>query len=167
MANFVLIENNEIIEYHDLLPKSWKHISGLNLAESDEEFLNSLGWYTVNKVYPYIEHGLQYIDGYQYIFENNIVTETPIVKNAIIVPPEPEKTAEELFQIALEELRIERDKLLADCDWTQLADVQFIHDDEWKANWANYRQQLRDLPNQCISGLINIYDFVWPTSPNF
>ena len=50
MANFVLIENNIIIEKHDLLPKNWKHISGLHLAENDEEFLNSLGWYTVNKI---------------------------------------------------------------------------------------------------------------------
>lgn len=166
MANFVLIQNNEIVEYHDLLPKSWKHISGLNLAASDEEFLNSLGWYTVTKVYPHIEHGRQYIDGYEYTFENNIVTEIPIIKDAIIYPPEPEKTPEELFAIALEEVRIKRDQLLADCDWTQLADVQLIHDEQWKTNWANYRQQLRDLPNLCILGEINIYDLVWPTIPN-
>lgn len=165
MANFVLIENNEIIEYHDLLPSAWKHISGLNLAVGDEQFLNSLGWYTVNKTYPHIEHGLQYIDGYEYKFENNIVTEIPIIKNAIIYDPPPEKTAEELFAIALEELRVTRDKLLSDCDWTQLADVQAIHNEQWKTDWANYRQQLRDLPNQCIFGSINIYDFVWPTIP--
>lgn len=167
MANFVLIENNEIIEYHDLLPKSWKNVSGLNLAKDDEEFLNSLGWYTVNKIYPHIEAGVQYIDGYQYEFTNNVVTEIPIIKDAVIYPPEPEKTPEELFQVALEEVRIERDKRLSESDWTQLADVQFIHDDEWKSNWATYRQQLRDLPNLCILGEINIYDFVWPTPPIF
>lgn len=166
MANFVLIENNQIIEYHDLLPKSWKHISGLDLAQNDEVFLNSLGWYTVNKVYPHIEHGVQYIDGYEYIFENNIVTEKPIIKDAIIYPPSPEPSVEELFTMALNEVRIKRDQLLANCDWTQLADVQAIHDEQWKTNWATYRQQLRDLPNLCILGEINIYDFVWPTIPN-
>lgn len=165
MANFVLIENNVIVEYHDLLPKSWRHISGLNLAQDDEEFLNGLGWYTVNKLYPHIEHGLQYIDGYEYIFENNIVTEKPIIKDAIIYPAAPEPSSEELFAIALEELRVERDKRLTDCDWTQLTDVQLIHDEQWKTNWANYRQQLRDLPNQCINGLLNIYDLSWPVEP--
>lgn len=165
MANFVLIENNVIVEYHDLLPKSWKHISGLSLAQDDEEFLNSLGWYTVNKTYPNIQEGLQYIDGYEYTFENNIVTEIPIIKDAIVYIPPPAPTEEELFAIALEDLRIERDKRLTDCDWTQLADVQLLYDDDWKTSWANYRQQLRDLPNQCINGLLNIYDLSWPVEP--
>ena len=167
MANFVLIENNQIVEYHDLLPKAWRHISGLNLAIDDEEFLNSLGWYTVNKVYPNIDYDRQYIDGYEYIFDNNIVTETPIIKEAVIYPSEPEKTPEEIFELQLQEVRIKRDELLSACDWTQLADVQQLYSDEWKTSWTNYRQQLRDLPNQCISGLININDFIWPTIPYF
>jgi hypothetical protein len=165
MANFVLIENNEIIEYHDLLPKSWKNISGLHLVKDDEEFLNSQGWYTVNKIAPVINYENQYIDGYEYKFENNVVTETPIIKEIVFYSPE-EKTSEELFQIKLEEVRTIRDALLAACDWTQLADVQQLHDDEWKLSWADYRQQLRDLPNQCVLGMINIYDFIWPTIPN-
>lgn len=165
MANFVLIENNEIIEYHDLLPSAWKHISGLNLAVGDEQFLNSLGWYTVNKTYPHIDYGLQYIDGYEYTFENNIVTENPIIKNAVIYDPPPEKTPEELFTVALNDLRVERDRRLAESDWTQLADVQALRSQQWKDNYGTYRQQLRDLPNQCISGLINIYNFEWPTLP--
>lgn len=41
-------------------------------------------------------------------------------------------------------LRRKRDKMLADCDWTQLSDCQLSVDD--KADWASYRQYLRDLP---------------------
>jgi hypothetical protein len=104
MANFVLIENNEIVEYHDLLPKTWRNISGLNLAQDDEGFLNSLGWYKVTKVELFPIEGQQYIDGYTYTFENNLVYETPIIKNSEIPAPEPEKTPEELFNIALSEL---------------------------------------------------------------
>lgn len=165
MANFVLIENNEIKEKHDLLPKTWKNVSGLHLAKDDEEFLNSLGWYTVNKIQlPYIE-GQQYIDGYEYKFENNLVYEIPVIKNAEIYPPEPEKTPEDLFNIAISELRVKRDQLLTECDWTQLVDVQSKYSTQWKTNWSMYRQELRDLPNRCISGEINIYSFEWPVKP--
>lgn len=165
MANFVLIENDEIIEYHDLLPKNWRNVSGLNLAQDDEEFLNSLGWYKVNKVYLFPVEGKQYIDGYSYTFTDNVVYETPIIKDADIVPPEPEKTPEELFNIALSELRIKRDELLNQSDWTQLVDIQSRYSEIWKINWSTYRQELRDLPNRCISGELNIYTFEWPVKP--
>lgn len=165
MANYALVENNEITERHDLLPVNWRHISGLRLAKDDEEFLNSLGWYTVTKVPLFAEEGKQYIDGYEYKFEDNTVYETPIIKNADIQPEPTPKTPEELFDIALNELREKRDLLLTQSDWTQLADVQSLYSIQWKTNWANYRQELRDLPNRCISGEINIYDFVWPIKP--
>jgi hypothetical protein len=41
----------------------------------------------------------------------------------------------------------ERNKRLASCDWTQLADVAALHDDVWVNNWKVYRQALRDLPD--------------------
>jgi hypothetical protein len=40
-----------------------------------------------------------------------------------------------------ERLRIQRDKLLTESDWTQVADAPVN-----KQAWAGYRQQLRDLP---------------------
>jgi hypothetical protein len=40
-------------------------------------------------------------------------------------------------------LRLHRDKLLAQSDWTQLTDAPVD-----KAAWATYRQALRDLPAQ-------------------
>ena len=162
MANFAFVENNEIIERHDLLPQAWRNVSGLHILKDNEETLNSLGWYTVTKVFTNYNTNLQYIDGYTYTFENNKVYETPILKD--ITPP-IEKTQEELFNIALKELRITRDRLLVESDWTQLADVQSIHDNNWKTAWANYRQQLRDLPNLCIMGQINIYEVIWPIKP--
>lgn len=165
MANYVLIENDQIVEKHDLLPQSWKNISGLALAKDDEAFLNSLGWYTVTKNYKYYDEGKQYIDYYEYKFENGIVTETPIIKDAEIYPDPPIKTPEELFEIELVKVRNTRDLLLSESDWTQLADVQSLYSMQWKTNWSNYRQELRDLPNRCISGEINIYEFVWPNKP--
>lgn len=162
MANYALVENNEIIERHDLLPQAWKNVSGLHTLKDSEETLNSLGWYTVNKVLVGYDTTQQYIDGYSYSFVDNKVYETPILKN---ITPSIEKTPEEVFNVALEELRIKRDILLSESDWTQMQDVQSIHDNNWKTAWANYRQELRDLPNLCIMGTINIYEVIWPTKP--
>ena len=52
--------------------------------------------------------------------------------------------------------RLQRNTLLADSDWTQLADAPV--DD---LAWAVYRQELRDLPNQAGFPLT----IVWPVQP--
>lgn len=56
------------------------------------------------------------------------------------------------------EIRIERDKKLAECDWTMVSDVPVeVNQREWEM----YRQRLRDLP----SLYENPKDIVWPISP--
>jgi len=47
---------------------------------------------------------------------------------------------------ALERLRAERDRLLRDSDWTQLPDAPLTPEE--RAEWAAYRQALRDLPQE-------------------
>lgn len=56
-------------------------------------------------------------------------------------------------------VRNERDALLTTCDWTQMPDSPL--DELAKAAWANYRQELRNVPE--LSGFPN--DFTWPTAP--
>jgi hypothetical protein len=53
-------------------------------------------------------------------------------------------------------VRYKRDKLLYECDWTQLPDAPVD-----KAVWAVYRQELRNVPQQ--EGFP--YSVVWPTPP--
>lgn len=55
-------------------------------------------------------------------------------------------------------VRAERNQRLAACDWTQLADAPLT--DAEKADWATYRQALRDLP----STQTDPFDIVWPTA---
>jgi hypothetical protein len=55
-------------------------------------------------------------------------------------PPPPPPTTEQLAAQA----RAERDRLLAASDWTQLPDVP----EATRAAWAEYRQALRDVPQQ-------------------
>jgi hypothetical protein len=57
---------------------------------------------------------------------------------------------------AAKSVRADRDKRLAECDWTQLSDSQVD-----KAVWATYRQALRDVPAQ--AGFP--YDITWPEKP--
>lgn len=58
---------------------------------------------------------------------------------------------------AAEEVRAKRDSLLAESDWTQVADAPVD-----KAAWATYRQSLRDIPQQ--AGFPT--NVVWPVEPN-
>jgi len=57
-------------------------------------------------------------------------------------------------------VRSERDRLIAETDWTQLADSQLS--DSVKASWVTYRQSLRDLPT--ASGFP--HTMTWPTKPS-
>ena len=53
-------------------------------------------------------------------------------------------------------IRNERDGLLRESDWTQVTDSPLS--DSKKAEWATYRQALRDLPSTD--------PIVWPTEPS-
>lgn len=54
------------------------------------------------------------------------------------------------------DVRVDRNRRLASCDWTQLGDAPVD-----AAEWALYRQNLRDITNQ--SGFP--WEIVWPTEP--
>lgn len=58
----------------------------------------------------------------------------------------------------LDEIRIIRNKLLLDSDWTQLLDAP-LNDSQIK-KWSEYRKALRDFPTQ-----VNTDDIIWPTKP--
>jgi hypothetical protein len=74
----------------------------------------------------------------------------PIIENPIVYTD----------QEKLAYIRLQRDKRLLDCDWTQLSDTPASVN---KEAWANYRQLLRDLPNQSN---INLDLPSWPMPPS-
>ena len=74
--------------------------------------------------------------------------------NTWILTNQPEKTQEE----KLSEIRIERNKLLFECDWTQLVDC--VLSVEKKAEYITYRQALRDLPFT-----VNLNNIIYPIKP--
>lgn len=71
----------------------------------------------------------------------------------------PTLTDPELFEEEKwEMIRIERDAQLNESDYTQMPDYELSNKDEW----ANYRQQLRDIPKI----FSNPESVVWPKIPN-
>lgn len=80
-----------------------------------------------------------------------------------------QKVAEMNAGLAIEILRIERDKKLAESDWRMTVDYEGSDQEEWKT----YRSELRNLPNRVQSGeLTASYDenmqlvfSSWPTPP--
>ena len=69
----------------------------------------------------------------------------------------------------MRQLREERNKLIAETDWTQLKDIDL--DIIRERNWKNYRQELRDLPaksNPKLNsfGVLDMKSVVWPDKPS-
>lgn len=71
----------------------------------------------------------------------------------LALPPPPSEEA------LMQNLREQRDRLLAQSDWTQMPDAPLSESDQ--AAWRVYRQQLRDLP-EAITDSAN---FIWPGPP--
>ena len=64
-------------------------------------------------------------------------------------------------------LRVERNRLLTACDWTQSRDLILSND----ADWKTYRQALRDLPASASpkldsNGDLDMTSVTWPTEPS-
>lgn len=62
----------------------------------------------------------------------------------LILPGDPETVPDEWL---VERMRLHRDRLLAESDWTQLPDAPVD-----RAAWATYRQALRDFPSTWTPG---------------
>lgn len=59
-------------------------------------------------------------------------------------------------------VRVQRDHLLSQSDWTQLADVQALMPSEQSAAWVTYRQELRDVTTKYTDPR----EVIWPVVPN-
>jgi hypothetical protein len=94
-------------------------------------------------------------------YTKNITEGTPTLIDGIYYKSWVQTDASEAeinyrIQSKWEDIRIQRNELLTECDWTQLGDVsQTIKD-----LWTVYRQQLRDVTNQQ-----NPFNIEWPVKP--
>lgn len=146
--NYCFVENNTIVEGPRSLPRSWRNISGLD--QMSDIGLQSIGWLPVR-----IDEGA--VDE-KYVGSTFAINPTEVVE----VKLWSKYTESELSQIRnqkAEGVRVERNNLLSQSDWTQLNDTPL--DNAAKVAWTNYRQALRDIPSQS-SFPENV---VWPVKP--
>ena len=115
-------------------------------------------------------------DYIEYLKENDLWTqEDQIKRQEALQNVENEKLEENRKREELErnrdyltELREIRDELLRSCDWTQLPDVQSTFTSSKKEEWIEYRQKLRDLPENIEDPKPLVLDPNhpdWPISP--
>lgn len=95
-------------------------------------------------------------------YTKNIVEGTPTLVDGTYtqVWNQTDATQEEIdvkIQNQWEQIRVARNEILTQCDWTILSDSPVSSSIE---DWKTYRQQLRDITNQS-----NPFEVVWPTKP--
>ena len=90
-----------------------------------------------------------------------------------IIQPTQEELDAKLTELKaaepMRQLREERNKLIAETDWTQLKDIDL--DIIRERNWKNYRQALRDLPSKSTPKLnsfggLDMSSVNWPDKPS-
>ena len=105
----------------------------------------------------------------QFTTVDGVITEW---KGPGVVPSDEELNAK-LIELKANEpfklLREERNRRLAETDWTQLKDVD--SDIIRERNWKNYRQALRDLPSKSTPKLnsfggLDMSSVNWPDKPS-
>lgn len=95
-------------------------------------------------------------------YTKNIVEGTPTLVDGTYtqVWNQTDATQEEIdikIENQWEQIRVARNEILTQCDWTILSDSPVSSSIE---EWKTYRQQLRDITNQS-----NPFEVVWPTQP--
>ena len=79
---------------------------------------------------------------------------------------EEKKWSDGAFDRALDDLRVIRNKLLAECDWTQMADISDSRmDNLTKGKWQVYREELRNITDE-LDTIDKINNVTWPTKPS-
>lgn len=139
----LIFKNGLVADYRSLFPNTSFPESGPNSA-----FLQENDAYPVTSWLPHNSS------------TEKLVSSVPYIQNGVAytVTVEP-KTQAELdsdSQAKASSVRGQRNRLLEECDWTQLADAQVD-----KQAWAAYRQLLRNVPSQ--PGFPD--NVTWPSKP--
>lgn len=134
------------MDYREAFPNTSFPNTGPN-----DSFLSENGWAKVN-VFKEHDHSTQKLVSVTPYYEE------PFVHTVAVENKTQEELDEEKNSMA-ENVRLHRNKLLAECDWTQLADAPL--NSLQKLDWAEYRKKLRDLTEQdgfpC--------EVIWPVHP--
>jgi len=148
--NYVLVESGTIVNYPAPLPLNWRNIS--NLPAMDVDQLRSYGWYPCvfvkyqgsmdGKVFA---HSIFELNGNEYVEYQQVRDKTP-------------EEIEQEIETQWQSVKMLRNFLLQECDWTQLPDADLSG--ELKDEWIVYRRDLRS-----ITESPDPFNIVWPIKP--
>ena len=144
---YCYVENNQIKQVVDVLPTNWKNVSNFYILPNSE--LKKHGRLPVEEV---IYDGTV-SEGF-HIQENKILHVT-------MQPSLPQIDLEQQIQDQWAGIRYQRDELLLKSDKFVLFDVYEKFSNKKQQQIKDYRQQLRDIP-QNFEGPDNI---IWPKEP--
>lgn len=147
--DYIQVENGEVKGYPQTLPKNWENVSNFYLL--DDDHLREYGWYPVRFV-PAEKTNNDIVIGQSFVVEGNEVVQYEQIR------PKTQEEIDKENEGRLVAIRVKRNALLQESDWTQLPDTQLS--DVKKLEWTIYRQQLRDVTNQP-----DPKNIVWPNKP--
>lgn len=162
MANYAHVENGQITGVYDLLPINWQNVSNLQALSEDKDALQSLGWVEITKIETsYNEYTQRLGNPIHNIVDGQVVETMEVINLPPYEPIQPiiitelDIAADNIrrHNEAMQYLRDKRDRLLSASDFTQLPDVINLNGTELNKLIQDYRQELRDLPNQYINDL--------------
>jgi len=144
---YCYIENNQIKQTLDVLPTNWRNISNFYVLPNSE--LKKHGWLPMEEV----EYNGTLTEGF-HIQQDKVLQ--------VITRSSPQQiNVEEQIQDQWAGIRYQRDELLLKSDKFVLFDVYEKFSNEKQQEIKDYRQQLRDIP-QNSEGPDNI---IWPNKP--
>lgn len=85
-----------------------------------------------------------------------------LIDNKVYIVEVIDKSQEECKAELFIEVRSKRDRLLKESDIYVLSDRWDSYSDEKKLRWKEYRQKLRDVPQEFVEHLDNVF---WPSMP--
>lgn len=169
--SWAYVDQNDNLQEFSTLPENWGNVSNLFALENDLETLKQLGWYQlIDTTTPLISDLFEYHGPVSYTINHSAGT---VTKNCPVLQKENPPTSEQSFlqnkDSFLNDLRIQRNERLKECDWTQLTDIQITKPVEWIEAWRSYRQSLRDLPQvytiEPYELVTDIHLVQWPQPP--
>ena len=139
----LIFKNGTIADYREVFPNTSFTAFGPN-----DEFLKENDAYRVTSWLPHDRATEKLVASIPYIKDGMAYT--------VMVEPKTQEELDADYKAKAAAVRTQRNRLLSECDWTQLADAQAD-----KQAWATYRQALRDVPSQ--DGFPDT--ITWPDKP--
>ncbi len=138
---------------HDVEPTRWDEDNFCRVAKLTPEQIEQFGVHQLKLVTPpYYDPATQTREHGDAVLVDGVWTQ-----NYVVSELDPELAAANTeAQWAV--VRTERNKLIANTDWTQLPDAALSNTQT--AQWALYRQALRDITAQS-----DPFNIVWPVAP--